>query len=119
MSFEQFVPRRIGISEPMVTISPGGRTFWINSSATREFFQDFRRTFLLYDRERKIIGFKPTKEQKHSYALSKATSRTAITVSGMAFSKYYKIPPSEKTKGYKATWNDREKLLEIDLNKPL
>jgi len=107
----------MGIPEAAITISPV-RTFWINSSATREFFEGFRRVFLLYDRERKVIGFEPTNEQKDSYALSRNKARIAITVSGIAFLAYYEIP-HDKTRIYKATWNDKENLVEIDLNKPI
>ena len=117
MGFEKFIPERVVTGEAKITILQAG-VFWINPSATKKFFEGFRRTFLLYDGKRKVIGFEPTNEQKHSYSLSRAKTRRDITVSGMAFLKYYKIPHKER-KSYKGIWNDKEKLVEVDLNKPL
>lgn len=117
MSFEKFIPRRMSWGEPIVTISPV-RTFWINASAAREFFEGFSRTFLLYDAQRRVIGFEPTNERINCFVLSRAKTRESITVSGMAFLPYHGIP-SDKTRRYKAIWNDKENLVEIDLNKPI
>lgn len=117
MGFETFIPRRMITREAKITILEAG-IFWINFITTRKFLKGFKRTYVLYDKERKVIGFKPTNEQKHTYSLSRAKGRNDITVSGMAFLEYYKIPHKER-KSYKATWNDKERLVEIDLNQPL
>ena len=117
MSFQKFIPRRMVTREAKITILQAG-AFWINFAATRKFFKGFKRTYLLYDKERKVIGFKPTNEQKNTYSLSRARGRNDITVSGMAFLEYYKVSHKER-RSYKATWNDKERVVEIDLNKPL
>lgn len=117
MGFEKFIPERIVTGEARITILPTG-IFWINALATENFFAGFKRTILLYDKERRVIGFQPANEQRHTYSLSRTTGRKDITVSGMAFLEYFKIPHKEK-QGYKPTWNKTEKVLEIDLNEPL
>jgi len=116
-AFETFIPRRMVTREARITILGAG-VFWINFAATRKFFEGFKRTYLLYDKERKVIGFKPTNEQENTYSLSRARGRNDITVSGMAFLEFYKVPHKER-KSYEAAWNSKEKLVEVDLNKPL
>jgi hypothetical protein len=117
MGFEKFIPERVSTGEAKVTILPTG-VFWINAITAKDFFEGFKRTFLLYDKEARAIGFQPTHEQEHSYSLSRAKGRKDITVSGTAFLECYKVA-HEKRKNYKPTWNEKEKLVQIDLNEPL
>ena len=118
MSFETFIPRKMVSSKPKVTILHTG-IFWVNRFAMEEMFKDLNRTFLLYDRERKVIGFKPTTERGNTYSLSRAKSRNDITISGKSFLEYFKID-YEQTRSYIPVWSEKEKaVIEIDLNKPV
>ena len=117
MAFEKFIPRRMVIREARINITPSG-IFWFNPNTTRKFFQGFKRIFLLYDKERRVIGFQPTHEEKDSYVISRHKRRNTSAVSGMAFLKYYQIPHKE-IKSYRPTWNNEEKLVEVNLNEPL
>ena len=117
MGFEKFIPDRVITREGKITILPTG-VFWINAVTTKDFFQGLQRTFLLYDKEARTIGFQPTYEREHTYVLSSSKNRHDITVSGRAFLEYYKISYEER-KSYKPTWNEKEKLVQIDLNEPL
>lgn len=111
-----FISERIPTEDPEITILLRG-VFWINQIATKKFFGKFKRVFLLYDKERRAIGFQSTDEQRGTYCFSKAKSRNDGYVSGITFLKYYKISYDER-KSYKANWNKKEKLVEIDLNYP-
>ena len=117
MAFEVFVPRRATPNVPRVAILPSG-AFWISSGATKAYFEGFQRTFVLYEKKRNLIGFRPTNEPENSYALSRTKGRNDITLSGKDFSECLKISHKER-KSYKATWNRKEKLVQIDLNEPL
>ena len=117
MSFEVFVPRRTVTDEPRVNIRPSG-IFWFNPATTGRFFEGFTRVFLLYDKGKRLIGFKPTNEQENTYLISRHVGRKTSTVTGRAFLKHYRILHSA-TKSYGTTWNDKQKLLEVDLNRAL
>lgn len=118
MGFEKFIPDRVITGEAKITILRTG-VFWINAVTAKDFFEGIHKTFLLYDKEARTIGFQPTYEHEpNSYSLSTAKGRKDITVSGRAFLAYYKVP-HEESKSYKPTWNKKEKLVQIDLNKPL
>jgi len=117
MGFETFIPRKMVIGKPMVTILPVG-VFWVNPATTTKYFKGFKRTFLLYDRERRVVGLKPTNEEKHTLSVSRSKARNSTTVAGKGFLEYFKILPKER-KSYEATWNSKEKVVEVDLNNPL
>ncbi len=114
MSFETFIPRKMVSSKPKITVLSTG-IFWVNRFGEEEMFKGFNRTFLLYDRERKIIGFKPTMEQENTYSLSRTKSRNSISISGKSFLEYFKID-YKQTRNYIPAWNEKEKLVEIDLS---
>lgn len=119
MNFETYRRRDVirGVPDPRIGINRQGR-FLFNAAVIRTFVKDFKATFLLYDKKRKVIGFKLTNEEGEDTFPFSGKGRTAVTVSGMAFLGYHGIPRGEK-RTYKATWNEKEELVEIDLNKPL
>jgi len=117
--FEKFIPQRLTTKQPKITILPRGM-LWLNFVTAKNFFEGFNRTVLLYDKERKVIGLRPSNEEKCSYCLSRSKDgkHRDIVVSAIAFLNHFKIS-HEKKRSYRPTWNQEEKLLEIDLTQPL
>lgn len=116
MAFNVFAPKRVMGREPKIAILPTG-IFWINFTAAKKFFKSFKRTYLVYDKHKRLVGFRPSNEQTNTYSLSTTESRNDCFVSGSSFLHEFKIPLERRT--YKARWNDSERLVEIDLNQPL
>ncbi len=115
MSFETFIPRKMVSSKPKITVLSTG-IFWVNRFGEEEMFKDFDRTFLMYDRERQVIGFRPTTDKENTYSLSRTKSRNSITISGKSFLEYFNID-YKQTRNYKPVWSEKEKgVIEIDLN---
>jgi len=122
MGFELFERRNAPTGEPAITIrkfqGSNKVSFYVNESASRKFFINYTRTFLLYDKDKSFIGFRPTNQEENSFSLTRGKKGTGILVYGMPFLRYYEIP-HEKSKRYRANWNNEEELVVIDLNKPL
>ena len=108
-----FIPSRIQTNKEKITILRAG-IFWVNRRASEKFFKGFKRVLLYWDEERKVIGFKPVNNEKNSYSLSRVKTRKDINISGMAFLKYNGIS-YKKTRNFEPTWNEKEKLVEIQL----
>lgn len=117
MSWETYVPIRKAQGPPKISIQPTGM-IWISGKAMKRFFKDHKRVFLLYDKQRGVVGFKPTKEEKGTFSLSSTGKRPDATVSGISFVEYFKIKEKE-TRSYEATWNEKEGIVEIELKYPL
>jgi len=119
VAFEKFIPKRLTTKQPKITILPRGM-FWLNFVTAKNFFEGFNRTVLLYDKERKVIGFQPTNEEKCSYCLSRSKDgkHRDIIVSAIAFLNHFEIPHENK-RSYTPLWNEKERLLELDLSRPL
>jgi len=117
MVFETFIPRGGPAQEPRITILPSG-VIWVNFLAKKKFFKSNRRTSLLYDKERRVIGLRPTDTPRGTYALSQSRGRNNISVSGRGFMKHFDILPDKKH-AFEPRWNAENMLVEIDLNKPL
>lgn len=117
MTFRVFVPQKLVTREAKITISPRG-VFWVSPGAMRKFFDGFDRTVILYNPEKGLIGFKPTRELKNSYSISRRKGRNDATVSGKGVMECLKIS-YKGAKSYRATWNKKEELVQIDLSSPL
>ena len=115
--FEVFTPRRVFTGRPRVAILPTG-AFWVNPAGAKSFFKGYKRTFLLFDRKARAVGFRPSNEQKGTYALSRPRGVNYVTIAGTAFLKYYGIPHGQRT-SYEVSWDKKQKLAEIGLNYPL
>lgn len=113
MSFKLFVPSRIPTNKARITILKSG-ILWINKRTSENFFRGFKRAFLYWDEDKKVIGLKPTDNNENSYSLSRVGKRKDITISGMAFLKHTRIDHS-KTQSFEPVWNEKEKLVEIRL----
>ncbi len=117
MSWEKYIPMRKAQGPPKISIQPSGM-IWISGKAMKKFFRGHKRVFLLYDKQRRVVGFKPTKEEKGTFSLSSTGKRPDATVSGISFVEYFKIKEKE-TRSYQATWNEKDKIVEIELKSPL
>lgn len=116
MSFKTYIPTRKPKSPAKISVQASGM-MWISGKAKR-LFKDHKRVFLLYDEQRRVVGFKPTDEKKNTFSLSSTGKRPDCTVSGISFVEYFNIK-EKVTKSYEATWNEEEGIVEIDLNSPI
>lgn len=116
MSFEKYVPMRKPSAPPKISLLVTGM-FWVSPKA-KELFQDYKRVFLLYDRERKVVRFEPTNEKKNSFSLSLSSKRRDATISGISFCEHFRIKHTE-TKSYEAIQNKEEGVVEINLRSPI
>jgi hypothetical protein len=113
MSFKIFIPSRIPTNKEKITILKA-KIFWVNRKVSEKYFKGFKRVLLYWDEERKVIGFKPVNNEENSYSLSRVEKRKDITISGMAFLKHNGIS-YKNTQNFEPTWNEKEKLVEIQL----
>ena len=116
MGFEKFTAKSKPVRDKaMVSILKGGQ-FGINQVCYQKYFKVYKKVILYYDRERNTIGIKPTNEEAiEAYNIRLGRGGQLANISGVAFLKYYKIEHKE-SKPYMATWNNEEKLVEVDLN---
>lgn len=117
VDLEVFTPRRDFTGQPRVAILPTG-AFWVNRAGAKSLFKGYKRTFLLFDRKARAIGFRPSNEEKGTYALTRPRGVNYVTIAGTAFLKYYGIPHGQRT-SYEVSWDRNVKLAMIDLNHPL
>ena len=90
MPFELFTDRNVRkvTAEPLVTLQRSGG-FALNQAAY-EALGEPKRIELLYDRDERIIGFRPTEDaQAHTYPVSQANASHYYTFSGHAFRTHY------------------------------
>ena len=113
MSFKLFIPTRIPTDKEKITILRAG-IIWVNRKGSEKYFKGYKRVLLYWDKERKVIGFKPVNNQENSYSLSRAKIRKDLTISGMAFLKHNGIS-YKNTQNFEPSWNEKEKLVEIQL----
>ena len=113
MAFEAFTSGRRITKEPAVSIMKQGG-FNFNSGSTKLFKENaVTHLQLMFDKETNRIAFKPcTQETPGAYALRHVKSMGQV--SGNAFLNHHKIPYSEATRSFPATWQDD--LLIISLN---
>lgn len=114
---EVFTPRRDFTGHPRVAILPTGG-FLVNNVGAKSFFEGYKRTFLLFDRKARVIGFRPSNEEKGTYALTRPKGVDYVTIAGGAFLKYYEIAYRQRTR-YEVSWDKNQELAKIDLNHPL
>lgn len=115
--FEVFIPRKMFANQPRIAILPIG-SFWVNTSGTKNLFEGYSRTFLLFDRKTRIIGFKPSNEEKGTYALTRPRGVKYSTIAGTAFLKHHGIPHEQRV-SYEVSWDKNLRLAKVDLNYPL
>jgi len=115
MGYEKFTKKRRVVKDaPMITILKGGN-LGINMACYEKFFQDFKYVILFYDSERRMVGVQPTNDASNdAYNIRLSRDGRLVNVSAISFLKYYKITHKE-SKAYPATWNDEDKLVELDI----
>jgi hypothetical protein len=114
MAFETFTGRKTVTNEPKVSILKQGN-FNFNNGASK-LLSDMSVTHLqmLYDADKKKIGFKPCdKGEPGAYKLR--TGKGGAQLSGMAFLKHFQIPYKTKTTAFTASWDNKLKMLVISL----
>ena len=115
MGFELFTKKKLTSKEPTVSTLKSGSLF-INSACFREHFSGAKYVNLLYDKKTNTIGLKPVKtEETYSYSIRQGNNRQGAAVSALSFFKYFAIDFKDESKSYPATWNDKEKLIEVKL----
>ena len=116
MGFEKYTGKWAIIKDQAsISILKGGQ-FGINQACHRKYFKDYKCAFFYYDKETEKIGIQPTNEEtKDSYPIRLSRGGNLANISAISFLKYFKID-YRVTKAYPVTWNDDEKLVEINLN---
>lgn len=117
MAFEEFTSKRRAISDtPMVSLLKQG-IFALNQACYNKYFKAYKYVILLFDKENNKIGLKPTNEvSSNTYNIRVSRDGKLANISAIAFLKFYKIPHNE-TKSYTCFWNEKEKILEVELSK--
>ena len=115
MGFEKFVMKSVRTDEPMVSIHKDG-IIGVNRACYLNYLSNYKLVTLFYDRERRIIGIKPTNTKKigETYLVRTSRDGTIIKISAGAFLKYFNIDYTE-SKSFVARWNEEEGLVEVDL----
>ena len=95
MAFEVFDKKAVPNSaEAWVTLQKRGN-FSFNRKVM-EVFESPKAVELLYDKENKLIGFRPTSlGAPRAYPVRQSGNTGTYLVAGMAFSQYYGIPTDE------------------------
>jgi len=120
MAFEEFKKKGSQARHgAFISITPQ-KTLILSHDCHEQFFKECKAVIFFYDRERKRIGIKPLKEsQERSYSIRVTRKSSNIyVITANAFLNHYQIDYSERRK-YEPRWNEKEGLVEIDLNKPL
>ena len=117
MSYEAFEMTGVRMAaEAAITILKQGN-FGINRRAAVEFFKGAKYASLHYDRAARRIGIRPEeKKAPHAYEIRGQDGKGAMQISGSAFLRYFGIE-HKTTKSYPCRWNEKEKVVEIELGK--
>ena len=114
MPFEEFTKNRPIKDTPTISILKQG-LIGISQVCYNKYFKNYEYIILMFDKENKVIGLKPTNEAKsNAYKIHPKRDGRLVQISGMAFLKYYNIPHDE-TKVYTCEWNEEEKLIEVKI----
>lgn len=101
--------------DPTVTLSSSG-IIGLNTAVAKNIVGDAKYA-LLFDKQRQLIGLKFIKHSDpDAYPVKLTATRTHGSLAGVSFLKTYRIFPTETTK-YEAVYDEREKILTVDLSK--
>lgn len=116
MAFELFVGKQKSTSrEPKISILKSGILF-CNASCYEKFLAKNKYVNFLYDKDTNTIGIKPTDTNDgYSYLISKSAGRSGCAITSRSFCIYYGIK-FDKSRTYKASWNEELKLVEVKLD---
>ena len=112
LNFEEFVGRGVRHSTgPAITLQASG-IFALNEAAVEALGQP-QSVVLLYDRDARVVGFRPADPSvKHAYQVRKDPRSPSSLVTGRAFCRAHAIP-TDRGRRYQATM--RGDVLTIDL----
>lgn len=114
MAYEKFIKqRRIAKDRAMITILKFGQ-FGINKVCTEKYFKKFKYVVMYFDKEQNKIGIQPTNDASNNdaYNINFIKNGTLANISVKTFLKHFGIS-HEQSISYPATWNDKDKLIEI------
>jgi len=115
MGFELFTAKKSTSRSPTVAILKGGGMFF-NSAFYENFLSKNKYINLYYDKERKLIGIKPTdKCEPYSYPIKANAQKTGCSISAVSFCNLYKIN-FDKTRRFSVAWNPELQLVEVKLS---
>ena len=103
--------------EPAISIAPPGR-IGLNVAVVKNIIMHngFKFAVLMYDKEKRWIGFKFSKvKEPDAYPLMVNVRGSSATVAGTSFLKTYGIPHEATTK-YRATYDAQAKMLIVNLS---
>ncbi len=119
MAYEKFNKNKRSIKEqPVITIGSGG-VIYLNTFIMRNYFQGITWALLLYDKDIRSLAIKPCKkEEMDSFRLTFSSQQYKSTgvIAARSVLKALNIDYSKK-KPYIASWNAKEKILEVKLGK--
>lgn len=116
MGYEKFTKqRRQAKDQAMITILKGGQ-FGFNKVCVEKFIKKYKYAVMYFDKEQKKIGIQLTNDSTNNDAhnIRFLKKGTLATISTMEFLKHFCISHEQST-SYPATWNEKEKLIEISL----
>lgn len=109
MGFEKFTETARSYRAKMSVRANG--TIGLNGGAVNKFkLEDYDWAVLFFDRERSLVGIKPTTNEKEEGAHRINKGKTGAWIAARRFIDYYEIV-STKTRRYDATWDDKDKML--------
>ena len=104
--------------DPTVTLSSSG-AIGLNTAVAKNILGDAKFALLFFDKRRRLIGLKFIKHSDpDAYPIKLTPNRTHGSLAGVAFLRAYKLFPTTTVK-YAATYDEKEKILTVDLSKPM
>jgi hypothetical protein len=91
-------------------------TIGLNGGAVNKFNLDkFDWAVLYFDRDRKLIGIKPTTSEKEEGTHKINKGKTGAWIAARRFLDFYETG-TEKTKRFDAAWDDKEKMITVQVS---
>lgn len=114
MTFELYTRKRIVTDKPKVSILKQG-IIGLNQSCYSKYFKSYNYVYLLFDKENRKIGLKPTNEEDNN-TLKIRVSRDGrlAQISASAFLNYFDIQHDE-SQPYDCEWDQNNQLLVVQL----
>jgi hypothetical protein len=114
MGFEKFTETARSY-RAKVSIRSNG-TIGLNGGAVNKFnLERFEWVILYFDKERKLIGIKPTASENEEGTHKINRGKTGAWIAARRFLDYYEAGIT-KTKRFDATWDDKEKMIIVQVS---
>lgn len=115
MGWTKYIPEVSLDQQEIVSILPTGEV--CVNARLREHFEEFPCVVLLFDKARNVIGLQLTDEVTDSIPVDIFAGED-IKLSVKGFLDHFGIP-YEKKRTYKARYDEDERIVEVNLNKPI